>query len=158
MNLRRSTPNNLNAPVPDPDVSGLLASSFPAFIRGLLPTQNAYIMRTKCAQKRECHIINTCATTPYDFNAVKWTHFKAPVPGPALNLNLSLNPNPGVPLLLCLSAVNQRSSPKLTETDRFRPILPEGYYTNKCSFSRHRTVSLRGPIPSLRLRAFATLR
>jgi hypothetical protein len=37
--------------------------------------QNAYIMRTLCAQKRECDIFNSSATITYNFDPLKCTHF-----------------------------------------------------------------------------------
>ena len=134
MNPRQTAPQVPSLRVPDPDISGLLASSLPAFLSGLLLTQNTSIIRTKHAHKRECDICKYSAADTYNCIAVKCPHLQVPAPGPALNLNLSLNPNLGVPFLLCTSVVNQSSPPKLTKTDRFRPILPGTYYTNKRFF------------------------
>jgi len=55
--------------------SELLASSFPGLLRDSGPGQNAYIMRTKCAQKRECDIFNSSATITYNFDPLKCSHF-----------------------------------------------------------------------------------
>ena len=37
--------------------------------------KNAYIMRTKCAQKRECNFFTRLNSITYNFNALKCTHF-----------------------------------------------------------------------------------
>jgi hypothetical protein len=37
--------------------------------------KNAYTMRTKCAQKRECHFSTSVVATTYNFEALKCTHF-----------------------------------------------------------------------------------
>jgi hypothetical protein len=51
--------------------------------------QNAYIMRTKCAQKRICYLVNDSTTTTYNFDTLKCTHFLAPVLNPNCSLNLN---------------------------------------------------------------------
>jgi len=108
----------------------LLASFSPCLLTDSALTQNAYIMRTKCAQKRECDIFNSSVTITYNFSTLKCTHF----PVCDLNLNRSLNLNPTAPSNSCQFVLIRVSNSKLTETDRFRPKLPGGYYTNKPTY------------------------
>ena len=110
----------------------LLASFSPCLLTDSALTQNAYIMRTKCAQKRECDIFNSSVTITYNFSTLKCTHF----PVCDLNLNRSLNLNPTAPSNSCQFVLIRVSNSKLTETDRFRPKLPGGYYTNKPTYLR----------------------
>ena len=72
MNLRRTAPN---LPILlDTPGSPQIGTSLHR--RPRIPDrQNAYIMRTKCAQKYECDIFNSSATITYNFDPLKCTHF-----------------------------------------------------------------------------------
>src|SRR5688572_3959629 len=127
--------------------SELLASSFPGLLRDSGPGQNAYIMRTKCAQKRNRHIFNYSASTAYNFNTLKCTHF----PQFHLNRNLTHNHNLNLqpwlsfaPLRLGAFALNQVLNPKLTKTDRFRPNLP-GIHCTKSNKTEQNRTQMAGP-------------
>jgi len=148
--------------------SGPLASSFPGLLRDSRPGQNAYIMRTKCAQKRKCDIFNYSASTTYNFNTLKCTDF----PVPDLNLNPTLNHNLDPPRAQAATLVNscqlvsiRGCHSKLTKTDRFRPKSPGGYYTNKPIYSLPKRVTqvsnlLYGGLPVCKLfvlRSFAAI-
>jgi len=104
-----------------------MASSSPGLLRDSALAQNAYVMRTKCAQKCECDIFNASFASTYNFRTLKCTHF----PVCDLNLNRSFNLNPTAPSNSCQFVLIRVSNPKLTETDRFRPKLPGRHYTNK---------------------------
>jgi hypothetical protein len=58
-----------------PDLSGLLASFPPAFLRDPGLAQNADKTQTKCRQNRKCDFISRSAPTTYNFNAVKCLNF-----------------------------------------------------------------------------------
>lgn len=94
---------------------GLMVSSLPGFNGASPSTQNAYIMRTKRAQKRKCAFFISYAATTYNFNPLKCTHFDLP-------LNLTRNPNLNRPSKAAASSAVGPScgpNPKLTETDHF---------------------------------------
>ena len=67
--------------------SGVLKDPDPAL------RQNAYIMRTKCAQKREPAIVNPSATITYNFDPLKCTHFLVIHPGNRHSKILNLKSN-----------------------------------------------------------------
>jgi len=128
----------------------LSLSFLPAFLVNPIGAQNAYIMRTKCAQKRECDIFNYSATITYNFNTLKCTHFPAPRP----DLNRSLNLNPTAPSNSCPFVSIRGCHSKLNKTERFRTKIPGAYYTNKrscCSAGFQpavsQTSSLQAPCP-----------
>ena len=93
----------------------LFDSFIPAFLRDLRLAQNAYIMRTKCTQKRECDIFTVSAAMTYNSNPLKCTHF----PAPHLNLDHPLKLNLIRGPHSCRLVPIRGYNPKLTKTDRY---------------------------------------
>jgi len=152
MNLRHTAPNipNLRDRPGSPPEGRVPSSPHSSVAR-----ENAYIMRTKCAQKRICYIFNYSAADTYNFNAVKCTHFPERQRSASHPLFLGEGDRARDRLVSAFFPGYSGLTSELTKTDRFRPILPGEYYTNKRFYSSHRNVS--PPAPSV-LYASAPLR
>src|SRR5688572_15609546 len=109
---------------PSPDLLGLPNSFLPGFLKGPYSAQNAYIIRTKCDQKRKCHFFNGSATATYDFSGSKCTHFPFP---PLPHLDCNPNPNPLSQLTPFRPVEFVVSNGKPTKTDVCRPNLRGPY-------------------------------
>jgi hypothetical protein len=109
----------------------LLVSFIPAFLRDPGLAQKSVQNPYKSDQFREVQFSNTSAANTYNFNALKCTDFAAADLNLKRALNLNLISRPHSCQLVCIRGYN----PKLTKTDRFRPIMPGTYYTNKRCYS-----------------------
>jgi hypothetical protein len=93
----------------------LAPSRWAATHRGLFhhpcfPRRNAYKMRTKCAQKRECHFFTHTLSTTYNFQPSKCTHFYEPPPTAAiLNTDPLMTDYFRLPALRQLTAIFNRT-------------------------------------------------
>jgi hypothetical protein len=120
----------------------LLPSSSPGLLRDSDPAQNADKTQTKCRQNLKCDFLNYSPQTTYNFNPLTCLNPSVP----HLNLNHSLNLNPLNSCQLVEFVSVRIRSPKLTETDRFRPESPGGHYTNKPSYSQQCSAPTRWDI------------
>ena len=78
MTVRKKTRNiPILRDMPGPDRSGLIPSVFSGLLEDRALRQNAYIMRTKCAQKRECHIFNSYAAGTCNFDPLSVHVFRS---------------------------------------------------------------------------------